>query len=282
MRAIPAGGWRARDTRAPRPHPHPLSLLPRPQAERYDEMTAEVRRARGGMPRARAGATVLFRYGPARFFVFPSHARKKTLTLPSPPSLPTPQMTKVAKMASDQELSVEERNLLSVAFKNVIGARRASWRIVSSIEQKEDAKGNEAHVARIKAYRDVVSGRRGGGEGARCDGFWEERGSRARARMGGGDADARRARLPPAFSPPTTRWRKALCIRGSRLRAWGGRRQGGVRFEVEDGGTKKQTGPQKPLAPRTRVFLCFDATARAAPPGATQNAPSFLTLQPSV
>merc|ERR1711971_784702 len=30
-------------------------------------------------------------------------------------------------------------NLLSVAYKNVIGSRRASWRVVSSIEQKGDA-----------------------------------------------------------------------------------------------------------------------------------------------
>jgi len=51
------------------------------------------------------------------------------------------------------ELTVEERNLLSVAYKNVVGARRASWRIVSSIEQKEEAKHNEAHVKRIHDYR---------------------------------------------------------------------------------------------------------------------------------
>jgi len=45
-------------------------------------------------------------------------------------------MKKVAKQGT--ELSVEERNLLSVAYKNVIGARRASWRIVSSLEQKDE------------------------------------------------------------------------------------------------------------------------------------------------
>jgi len=60
-------------------------------------------------------------------------------------------MKAVAKMKV--ELTVEERNLLSVAYKNVIGARRASWRITSSIEQKEENKGNTTHVARIKEYR---------------------------------------------------------------------------------------------------------------------------------
>ncbi|KAJ1453617.1 14-3-3 domain-containing protein [Pelagophyceae sp. CCMP2097] len=41
------------------------------------------------------------------------------------------------------ELSVEERNLLSVAYKNVIGSRRASWRVISSIEQKSDSDKTE-------------------------------------------------------------------------------------------------------------------------------------------
>jgi 14-3-3 protein epsilon len=63
-------------------------------------------------------------------------------------------MKKVARM--DVELTVEERNLLSVAYKNVIGARRASWRIVSSIEQKEESKRNDAHVARIREYRSAI------------------------------------------------------------------------------------------------------------------------------
>ena len=63
-------------------------------------------------------------------------------------------MKKVAEM--DVELTVEERNLLSVAYKNIIGTRRASWRIISSIEVKEENKGNTSHVQRIKDYKIVI------------------------------------------------------------------------------------------------------------------------------
>ena len=63
-------------------------------------------------------------------------------------------MKQIAKM--DVELTVEERNLVSVGYKNIIGARRASWRILSSIEQKEEGKGHEQNVKRIKDYRQRV------------------------------------------------------------------------------------------------------------------------------
>ncbi|KAJ8044062.1 14-3-3 protein epsilon [Holothuria leucospilota] len=63
-------------------------------------------------------------------------------------------MKRVAAM--DVDLSVEERNLLSVAYKNVIGARRASWRIISNMESKAEAKGDKAEIPRIVQYRKEV------------------------------------------------------------------------------------------------------------------------------
>jgi 14-3-3 protein epsilon len=63
-------------------------------------------------------------------------------------------MKKVAK--TDQELTVEERNLLSVAYKNLIGARRASWRIITNIESKEESKSENNRMTLIKKYRSQV------------------------------------------------------------------------------------------------------------------------------
>lgn len=52
------------------------------------------------------------------------------------------------------ELTNEERNLLSVAYKNVVGARRSSWRVISSIEQKTE--GSERKQQMAKEYREKV------------------------------------------------------------------------------------------------------------------------------
>merc|ERR1712032_1621698 len=51
-----------------------------------------------------------------------------------------------------EELSTEERNLLSVAYKNAVGSRRAAWRIITSVEQKEKTKGNEEQAKYAKEY----------------------------------------------------------------------------------------------------------------------------------
>ncbi|XP_071481220.1 14-3-3-like protein 1 [Diadema antillarum] len=61
-------------------------------------------------------------------------------------------MKKVTEMGCP--LTNEERNLLSVAYKNVVGARRSSWRVISSIEAKEanqSSNSTEALSERKKA-----------------------------------------------------------------------------------------------------------------------------------
>mmetsp|Transcript_40222 Transcript_40222/g.94612 ORF Transcript_40222/g.94612 Transcript_40222/m.94612 type:complete len:241 (-) Transcript_40222:79-801(-) len=50
------------------------------------------------------------------------------------------------------ELTVEERNLLSVAYKNAVGSRRAAWRIITSVEQREKTKGNEDQAKFAREY----------------------------------------------------------------------------------------------------------------------------------
>jgi len=54
--------------------------------------------------------------------------------------------------SSNTELSVEERNLLSVAYKNAVGSRRASWRIITSVKDKEKSKGNAEFEAFAAEY----------------------------------------------------------------------------------------------------------------------------------
>jgi len=60
-------------------------------------------------------------------------------------------------VALNPELSVEERNLLSIAYKNSIGSRRTAWRALKSIEQKEEAKGGK-HVNLLREYKKKIEG----------------------------------------------------------------------------------------------------------------------------
>ena len=74
------------------------------------------------------------------------------------------EMVEEMKSIAEQTgtLSTEERNLLSVAYKNVIGARRASWRVLSSLyTNQESAKTSSdpkagAKLEIIKTYKAKV------------------------------------------------------------------------------------------------------------------------------
>jgi len=63
-------------------------------------------------------------------------------------------MKKVVNLG--QELSVDERNLLSVAYKNSVGSRRTAWRALSSIEGKEESKGNTKNLGLIKSFKKKI------------------------------------------------------------------------------------------------------------------------------
>lgn len=54
-------------------------------------------------------------------------------------------------------LTVEERNLLSVAFKNAVGARRASLRIINSLEHKQRQRCQTEYVEITRAYQETVT-----------------------------------------------------------------------------------------------------------------------------
>lgn len=64
-----------------------------------------------------------------------------------------------AKTQKNPKLDDEQRNLLSVAYKNVVGARRSSWRVLSSLERKpRDNTTTESERKKIltKEYREKI------------------------------------------------------------------------------------------------------------------------------
>lgn len=64
-------------------------------------------------------------------------------------------MKKVLETGTD--LNIEERNLLSVAYKNSVGTRRTAWRVTSSIESKEEAKGSDK-LPLLKEFKSKLEG----------------------------------------------------------------------------------------------------------------------------
>ena len=54
-----------------------------------------------------------------------------------------------------EELGSEERNLLSIAYKNHIGTRRTAWRALASIEQKEESKASK-NLETVRKYKAKV------------------------------------------------------------------------------------------------------------------------------
>ena len=58
-------------------------------------------------------------------------------------------------LGTDQDLSVEDRNLLSVAYKNSVGSRRTAWRVISSIEAKEEAKESK-NLPLLREYKTKI------------------------------------------------------------------------------------------------------------------------------
>lgn len=57
---------------------------------------------------------------------------------------------KLVACSTSVELTAEERSLLSIAFSNVVGSRRASWRVISALEPK-----NGERLC-VEAYRQKI------------------------------------------------------------------------------------------------------------------------------
>jgi 14-3-3 protein epsilon len=67
-----------------------------------------------------------------------------------------PKYIKAFLSHTSQDLTIEERYILSIAYKNIIGARRNSWRVLNSIEQKEERRSNPVNKSSALKYKKEV------------------------------------------------------------------------------------------------------------------------------
>ncbi len=63
------------------------------------------------------------------------------------------EVTELKSEMPKKVLSRDERNFLSVAYKNVVGTRRSAWRVISSLEIKEK---NDEKKELIKEYKEKI------------------------------------------------------------------------------------------------------------------------------
>ena len=59
---------------------------------------------------------------------------------------------------SGTEHGMNMRNLVSVAYKNYVGAKRAAWRVLSTVEHREREQGRDDRAKLARRYRTVVEG----------------------------------------------------------------------------------------------------------------------------
>eukprot|EP00921_Rhytidocystis_pertsovi_P009333 GHVQ01015024.1.p2 GENE.GHVQ01015024.1~~GHVQ01015024.1.p2 ORF type:complete len:331 (-),score=47.12 GHVQ01015024.1:1790-2782(-) len=122
------------------------------QAERFDDMVACVK------------ALAMLLTHPASTTNTPASPSSKCLDgvagddISATVSDNSPDATTNPEEGLQTELTAEERNLLSVAYKNAVGGRRTGWRLVSMCEQRERSSQERQNASRCEAYRTKIEG----------------------------------------------------------------------------------------------------------------------------
>ena len=62
-------------------------------------------------------------------------------------------------VALGQDLSWEERNLLSVAYKNPVSTLRSAWRVLHSLQQREKDRSNDHNADLARQFRENIEKR---------------------------------------------------------------------------------------------------------------------------